>query len=193
MSVAVFSTTYFPSLEYIKHLLLFDEIIIEVNEYFPHQTNRNRCHILGPNGIQRLSVPIKQNHVKTPTGNVEIIDGKWKQQHWRSLTTAYNRSALFEFYKDELESILFDNHQLLIELNTRILSFLLKAKKKTMAINFTTSFQSSYENDFRYISDEKSQNQISKITLPSYPQVFSGKTGFVSNLSAIDALFNGAL
>jgi hypothetical protein len=188
-----FQQHIFPSLEYIKHLLLFDEIIIEVNEYFPHQTNRNRCYILGPNGMQRLTVPIKQNHVKTPTGNIEIIDGKWKQQHWRSLTTAYNRSALFEFYKDELESIIFDKHQLLIELNTRILSFLLKAQKKTMAINFTTSFQSSYENDFRYISDEKSQNQISKIILPSYPQVFSGKTGFVSNLSAIDALFNGAL
>lgn len=193
MSIAVFSTAYFPSLEYFTHILQFDEIIIEAKEHFPHQTNRNRCHILGPNGIQTLTVPIKQNHVKTPTGNIEICNGKWKQQHWRSLTTAYNKSALFEFYKDELESILFDNHRLLIELNTKILSFILKAKKKTAAINFTTSFQASYKNDFRYISDAKSQKQISDLNIPSYPQVFSEKMGFVTNLSAIDALFNGSL
>lgn len=193
MPTAVFSTAYFPSLEYIKHLLQFDEIIIEKHEHFPHQTNRNRCHILGPNGIQMLTVPIKQNHVKTPISKIEIIDGKWKQQHWRSLTTAYNRSALFEFYKDELESIIFDNHHLLIELNTQILSFILKAKKKTMAMNFTTSFQASYENDFRYIADAKSEKQISDLNIYSYPQVFSEKMGFVSNLSAIDALFNGSL
>ena len=71
MSIAVFSTAYFPSLEYIRHILQFDEIIIETKEHFPHQTNRNRCHILGPNGIQTLTVPIKQNHIKT-----KIIDLK---------------------------------------------------------------------------------------------------------------------
>ena len=56
---AILPTSYFGSILYYK-ILTQNNCKIEINDFFIKQTIRNRCEILGPNKILKLSVPCKK-------------------------------------------------------------------------------------------------------------------------------------
>jgi hypothetical protein len=191
MSVALFATYYFPTVEYFLLLARFNKINIEAHEHFPKQTNRNRTHVLSSNGVQTLSIPLIQTHQKIFTGAVEIdLNTNWKIQHWRSITIAYNRSAFFEFYCDKIEEVFFKEEKSLLVFNTEIIKLLIELFKLKAEINFSESYQRETENDFRFISDKKNTTPTLETNFKKYPQVFSTKFDFAKNLSIIDLLFN---
>jgi len=192
MQVALFATAYFPSVEYVHYLLQFEKIVIEGQEYFPKQTNRNRCHLLGPNGVQSIFIPLVQTHAKTLSAAIEIdFSVDWKTQHWRSIETAYNRSAFFEFYKDELSELFFRKEVSLLKFNLSLLEFVLSKLKQPRQFEFSTSFEEKTDNDWRKLSGKKNNGLVLDDTmLKKYPQVFSYKYAFTENLSVLDLLFN---
>ncbi len=192
MQVALFATAYFPSVEYVHYLLQFEKIVIEGQEYFPKQTNRNRCHLLGPNGVQSIFIPLVQTHAKTLSEAIEIdFSVDWKTQHWRSIETAYNRSAFFEFYKDELGELFFRKEVGLLKFNLSLLEFVLGKLKQQRQFEFSTFFEDKTENDWRKLSDKKNNGLVLDNTvLKKYPQVFSYKYAFTQNLSVLDLLFS---
>ncbi len=188
-SLPIFPTVYFPSIEYLYHLLQFEKIQIDQHENYQKQTLRNRCYILSPNGIQCLIVPVKHTGEKMLVKDVKIsYDEGWQQQHWRSLEAAYNRSAFFEFYKDELNIILFKKQEFLFDLNEAIFLWVLQKLKSTTISSRSEIYLE--EKSFQFLSNKKNTEVSSPINLKSYPQVFSSKFGFTKNLSGIDLLFN---
>lgn len=193
MFEATFATAFLPATEYILKLFQFEDVLIEAHEHFCDQTNRNRCHILGPNGVQMLTVPLKQHADKTPVQEIEVATGNWKVRHWRSIETAYNRSALFEYYRDEFKSVFFAEEKFLLQYNQMLLQFLLNKAKVHTTLSFTASYRNTVENDYRYLSDIKTNKQGTDLFLTPYPQVFSDKFGFVTNLSFMDFLFNSGV
>lgn len=191
MSVALFATAYFPTVEYFLWLIHFDKIFIEAFEHFNKQTNRNRTHILSPNGVQVLSIPLVQTHRKVFIKEVDIdLNANWKQQHWRSITTAYNRSAFFEFYSDKIQKVFFQDEKNLLKFNTKLLTLLLEIYKLKTKIEFSEEYRKEPENDFRLISEQKYTVPCTEVKFKEYPQVFSEKFAFEKNLSVLDMLFN---
>lgn len=190
MCVALFATSYFPTIEYISQISAFKLVRIEAKEHFQSQTNRSRCYIAGPNGLQMLTIPLQHMHRKTPV-DCMIMDASnhWKENHWRSIETAYNRSAFFEYYKDELKTIFFTPELSLLEFNNNLLKFILKKSNIQTVIQSTTVFEKNTEHDFRHLS-EKKNTIFSGFSAPTYPQVFGEKHAFLSNLSMLDLLFN---
>ena len=190
---SIFSTAYLPSLVYFKKLINEEKIQIEAFEHFQKQTIRNRCFILSANGIQCLTVPIHQ-----PSGKKQLIkdveikdDISWQRLHWRALTSSYNRSPFFEFYKEEFAVFfLIKKYKWLIEFNEELLLWLLKKMKKPIPIEKTSAYYPSMQNDFRAISNARTPFTETGENFRKYNQVFSYKFGFVKNLSTIDLLFN---
>lgn len=192
MQVALFATAYFPSVEYVHYLLQFQKIVVESQEYFPKQTNRNRCHLMGPNGVQSVFIPLVQTHAKTLCADVEIdFAFDWKTQHWRSIETAYNRSAFFEFYKDDLSEVFFRKETSLIKFNLSLLEFVLSRLKQPRQFEWNVSFEAETTNDWRKLSYKKNHQQVVEdLQLKKYPQVFNYKYPFIKNLTILDLLFN---
>jgi WbqC-like protein family len=192
MQVALFATAYFPSVEYVHYLLKFPQITVEAHEYFPKQTNRNRCHFLGPNGVQSVFIPLVQTHAKTLAHDVQIdFSVDWKTTHWRSFETAYNRSAFFEFYKDELSDIFFRHETFLLPFNLSLLQFVLVKLKQPRPIQYTQQFELTQSNDWRKLSNKKNKELVQQdYYAPKYQQVFGYRQPFVQNLSVLDLLFN---
>ena len=185
------STAYLPPVEYFSHLMNAEELVIEKEENYHKQTYRNRCLILAANGKQTLTVPVYLGSLhKTAIKDIRIDYSKrWQQVHLRAINAAYRSSPFFEFYFEELEKIILENHEFLLDLNTRLTEVILKITGKVIQINFTSSFSPVGTDDFdlRYLITPKKKPGI---ILKPYTQVFNPYSGFAAGLSIIDLIFN---
>jgi len=185
----ILSSAYLPPIEYFQKIISAESVIIEKHEHFVKQTYRNRCCILGSNGIQSLSVPLLNTHEKTLISEKKISYAQnWQRLHWRSISSAYANSPYFIYYSDELQPFYEKKFEFLFEYNTELLNVLLKLLKIKTEIKFTEAFSGETSNDFRNTISPK--NKTGKQNFKPYTQVFSDKHPFTPNLSLIDLLFN---
>ncbi|HUX59404.1 MAG TPA: WbqC family protein [Bacteroidales bacterium] len=185
------STAYLPPVSYFSHISHADEIFIEREENYLKQTYRNRCYILAAHGPQILSVPVYLGSVhKTLIKDIRIDYSKrWQQVHLRAMTASYNSSPYFEFYFENIEKVISENHDFLLDLNMEMTELILKIVKINKNISYTTNFEAvgNVDNDFRYKITPKIQSEL---VFKPYLQVFNNSEGFVPNLSIVDLFFN---
>ena len=186
------STAYLPHLTYLARLLQADTIYIEAQEYFVKQTYRNRCDILTSNGRLSLSVPlIKQSDKELITLKRISYAENWQQQHWRTITSAYKSSPYFEFFEDDFKPFYQNKYDFLFDYNLELLKMVLHLLRIKKSIHLTDKFEATPEeiSDFRCLSALLAP----AFTPTPYYQVFPHVSGFIPNLSCIDALFNVGL
>jgi hypothetical protein len=178
MSV-ILSTAYLPPLAYLVECLHTERVIIETFETYKKQTPRNHCLVYGPNGKQKLSIPvIKVNGNHTLTRDIRISSFQnWQTIHWRSIETAYNNSPYFLYYRDYFEPFYLKKFDFLLDFNTKLLEVLFVIFRIKKEIGFTDHF-------------ENPSVTPNNLLFPPYTQVFTAKSGFLPNLSIIDLIFN---
>jgi hypothetical protein len=168
--------------------------MIEKYGNYQKQSYRNRCYIYGANGPQCLVIPVKKDHgEKTPITKIEIdYSTHWQHIHLKSIQSAYQLSAFYEFYADELIRLISSHTTLLYELNTELLKLMLKWLRINEIPDFTQAWEEDYACDFRQSISPKKRLQLpdNQFRASPYQQVFSDRYGFIPNLSIIDLLFN---
>ncbi len=204
--MTIFPVFYLPPIEYFSKFLHSEKVIFEVHEHFEKQTYRNRCSIYGANGKLNLIIPIKHQGERTPFKEVKISnENHWQTIHWRSLETAYRTSSFFEYYEHILAPFYEKKFTYLIDFNFALMHEIFKIiefqplrfsiEKTTgiqpLPVNITESFLKSYSEaeDLRNIFKTNSHN-LNLTKNFEYPQVFSNKHGFITNLSIVDLIFN---
>jgi hypothetical protein len=188
----ILSTQYFGNIEYFTHIHRSKEVLIEVNDHFEKQTLRNRNTILGANGPLHLIVPLVRRGQRIPTKEVKIEnEHPWQRLHWRSLESAYRRSAYFEYYEHHFTPFFTEQYDSLLTLNKAILTKLCSLLGVTTSLNYTSSYEKSYDDytDLRIISNPKKHESIEFPKQP-YIQVFEERNGFIPNVSILDLLFS---
>lgn len=96
---------YFPSVILFKKVIDFSNVEFDIYDVYRKMSFRNRCVIAGGGGPVNLSIPLVEGrNQRRPLKEVRI-DNKtgWQGQHWKTITSCYNRSPWFEFYKHDLE------------------------------------------------------------------------------------------
>jgi hypothetical protein len=191
------STAYFPPIEYFVLLMHHQRVTIDLHETYPKQTWRNRCVIASGNGPVTLSVPVQKpqgNHTKTI--DVLISDHyPWRQNHWRSIHSAYRNAPYFIYYADLVENlILRDSSGLIAELNRNILNSVAEELGINTVVEYSPSFvkKPSDIHDLRYSLSPKARDRqnIKELVYPKYYQVFEERWGFLPNTSILDLIFN---
>lgn len=203
------STAYFPPVEYFAKIaegftLSPDNVepsvvYLEACEHYQKQSYRNRCKFYAENGVQTLTFPIVHENGTYSLPITEIkIDWStpWLVQTERAIASAYESSAYFDYYKDELFAVLESRPSTLFEFNLQIIRFFLNKTGIKADIKFTEEFTASgsgiYGEDLREAIHPKRENSIlcdMGLEKP-YFQVFARKHGFIPNLSVMDLLFN---
>lgn len=178
------STAYAPP-NFWMALLLFGEAHLEAQERFQKQTHRNRTQILGPNGVQTLSIPVDGASKNAPIKEVRISYAEnWQQVHWRSLEAAYGNAPFWEFLAVELAPLYHFRTDTLWEFNQNLILLFKDWLQVDFVITATTTFEkpTGRAGDYRF--------QLPKTPLPSYPQLFAEAGNFVPDLSFFDLMFN---
>ena len=119
----VFPALYNGPVNYFARLVKQQEIVLEQYDSYSKQTYRNRCMIMGPNGVVTLSIPVKrESGVKTHLRDIRIdYDTNWNKIHWRSLVASYASSPFFEYMADEITPFYQKRYEFLIDLNLQLI------------------------------------------------------------------------
>ena len=153
-------------------------VVIEAHEHYQKGSLRNRCYIAGPNGVQRLSIPLeKGKHQQMPICEVRIAyDEPWQRRHWRSIKTAYGNAPYFEHYADDLAPFYEKRYDFLFDYNLELLRLILQKKL-------------GWPGEIRLSEQYRAPDAFEGETSRRYPQVFEEKHGFLPDLSVLDLLF----
>lgn len=196
-SKALLATSFFAPIQYYAKLVEYPEIVIEKWEHYSKQSYRNRCNILGANGVLALSIPVvKATNKKVLTKDVKIsYDTNWQKLHWKGIEAAYKSSPFYEYYIDDFERFFTQKWDCLLEFNNEIQTEILGILEIGPNIQFTDDFiefGTSEFDDFREIIHPKASKSgtDNAFSANKYTQVFGDKFGFIENLSILDLIFN---
>jgi len=191
----IYPALYNGPLNYFARLVREDEITLEQYDSYAKQTYRNRCLIMGPNGVQSLSVPVKKRPgVKNHLRDIKLdYDTPWNKIHWRSLVASYAASPFFEFFEDDLGLLYEKRYEFLTDLNLKLLDWALRILGLNTPVSFSNFFTEIEGNEDPrfFIHPKMDQAVLDPDFHPAhYHQVFSDRLGFQSNLSILDLIFN---
>ena len=145
--------------------------------------------------MEALSVPVvhEGGTFKLPIRSIRVdYSVPWVQRSQRAISSAYDSSAFFEYYRDELFAILDSRPETLWELDMAIIDFFVRKTGIAVQLRPSEVYERHPEEDLRDVIHPKRPNGIlAQLGLEKpYFQVFSGKYGFRSDLSVMDLLFN---
>lgn len=187
----LFSSYYLAPIEYYYYLTQYNHVIEDIHEHFVKQTYRSRCYIIGPNGIQSLSIPLINIKRQQKFKDVKISYAEnWQKIHWKSIEAAYRRSPYFEFYEDSFFPFYNNSFKFLIDFNQQLQEKITALLGITPNIQLTEKYQSTDNliDDYRITFSPK--NELARLKFPEYIQVFNDRNDFAANLSIVDLLFN---
>lgn len=192
MSVGIFSSAYLAPVSYLLTMENMQESIIDLGEHYIKQSYRNRAEIVGAHGRENLLVPIQHaESSKQAMGQVWCAEGRWKEQHWNALCSAYGKSPYFQYYKHHFEAIYSLNFPIkLHEWNAKFLALFIQLMKLRIDINYSLNYIEIQANQLDYRNVFHPKKALVKTPLKPYYQCFSNQHGFIENVSAIDILFN---
>lgn len=188
---AILKTEYLPPITSFWAAINSERVLIEMSENYQKKSTRNRSKILGVNGIEILSVPLKKGkNNKMPITTVKIsYQENWQNKHLQSIKSAYGNAPYFEYYFAEIESIIQTEHETLLDLNQSLFSFFNRSIDLELKLVPTNDYIYSYnESDVDLRHQKFNQPSIPGYVSKNYNQVFEEKHGFVEGISILDLL-----
>ena len=183
---------YFPCVNYIDVLNKSEACYIEQWETFRKMSFRNRCIIVGSNGLINLTVPVeggRNNRLLMKDVRISYSEN-WQSQHWKAIKSSYAKAPFFEYYNFYVEQLIRKQHTFLLDKNMEIVMWLKKVMKLWAEIEPTNSYDELAGNKkVDYRNQWLPNNYLEKEPRIVYSQVFEDKLGFQKNVSILDFLF----
>lgn len=182
-------TSYMAPAGYLSKVV-FGNASLLINERFVKQTIRSRMHVLSPNGVQALVIPVVHDNLnRSDSKDVRICyRSSWQRQHFRSLQAAYGKSAFWGFYEDDLKSIYEVRCEHLWEFNLSTIHFMCTAMGASVDFPIFEEFGEVVNRDVDQIGNHSSPEHMG--SQPEYIQVFRDRFPFIPGLSALDLIMN---
>lgn len=182
---------YLPSIEYMALIYAASEVQFEVYENFPKQTFRNRTRILGANGVETLTIPVKHTSgTKQLSKDVQIDYGQdWIRRHQGAIQAAYGNAPFYEHFDPFIQQIFAKKLKYLVDLNIHYFNFLTKVLGKALPNSMTEVFM-GFETDSKWniIQPKEMWDLRPYYKLTPYRQCFG--QSFEPNLSVLDLVMN---
>ena len=192
---------YLPPVSYMALLSVAGEVRIEAQEHYIKSTYRNRCEILGANGLISLSIPLqggRDHHQLYRDTRISYTD-HWQHKHLMSIMSGYGSAPFFEHYAEYFEPFYTEHYETLFEFNKELFMLIIKLMKLNVKISYTDTFEkvSDGETDLRQLF--RPSKAITELAVGEkkwhlcevpYIQVFGAIDVVSAQVSCLDLLFN---
>ena len=181
---------YLGSLEFFTRMINSKKVILEVSDYFLKQTYRNRCYIMGPDGIQMLTVPVHYNKKSIFRDVTVDYNQNWVKDHRRAVQSAYGKAPFFDYFYDLFDQIWVSKPVYILDLSMLMMTVCLKILQIDMSFNFTTTYKQKVQKDVFDLRDVISTKKPpeSRSFYRPIPYVQNFGSNFVKNLSILDLI-----
>lgn len=140
--IAILQSNYIPWKGYFDLIGLVDEFVIFDTAQYTKNDWRNRNKIKTVQGIQWLTIPVRQEHLEQKIKDTKIIDKKWHVKHWRTISQNYLKAKYFKEYKDIFEELyLTCNEEYLSQINYKFITTINKILGITTKIRLSSDFE----------------------------------------------------
>jgi hypothetical protein len=115
MTVAVRPPEYLPRLAYAALGLHADLVVVADTFPYSRQGHQNRTRVRTPEPVAEgdpnagwawLTVPLAGGAVGRALGDVEVVEGRWRDVHRKTLRHHYGSAPFYAHYAPELEALL---------------------------------------------------------------------------------------
>ena len=217
MIIAIHQPNYLPYLGFFDKMMKADVFVIYDDAQFNKGDFQHRNRIRIYHGWKWLAVPVEKKHICIKDVNIrndiEISNMEWYNAHFKEIHDNYNKTSYYVEYKEELRKIYNGIYNRLIDLNMKLIRFLMTSFDIDTKLVFSSGYNFKSKSSQKlvdivdalngdvYLSGPAGHNYLNmslfdrkriKVEFqnfkhPIYRQVYKG---FVPNMSAIDALFN---
>ena len=172
-SIAIIQSNYIPWKGYFDIINCVDEFIIYDCVQYTKNDWRNRNKIYTSNGLQWLTIPVKQEKLTQKINETYVANDKWRIKHWRSLTQNYSKAPYFKNYKEVFEELyLGSKEQKISAINLGFIYAINKILGITTPIRFCEELSISEGQTQRLIDICKACNADTYVSGPSADSYF---------------------
>lgn len=140
--IAILQSNYIPWKGYFDLINMVDEFIFYDEVQYTKNDWRNRNKIKTNQGLQWLTIPVRQENLEQKIKDTKITDKKWNKKHWTSISQSYAKSKYFKEYKDIFEELYLNcNEEYLSQINYKFITTV----NKILDINTKLSWSNDYE------------------------------------------------
>jgi hypothetical protein len=217
MIIAIHQPNYLPYLGFFDKMKKADVFVIYDDAQFNKEDFQHRNKIRIYHGWKWLTVPVEKKLI--PINEIKIKNEimtkkiKWSDAHFENIRENYKHADHFIAYEKDLKEIFNGECDKLIDLNMKIINFLMEAFNIRKKLVFSSEFGFTSKSSERlvemvealggdiYLSGPMGRSyldismfekkgikvEFQDFTHPIYKQIYEG---FLPNMSVIDALFN---
>lgn len=213
--IAILQSNYIPWKGYFDIIQQSDVFVIYDEVQYTKNDWRNRNLIKTPNGLDWLTIPVKQKSLDQKINETFISQHNWNKKHWNTLVGNYSKAPFFKSYSEEFRDLFLgietDNLSeinllfikkinSILEINTEIIDSqslhlvgdknerLIEAIKKLNGTHYISGpAAKSYLNIEAFEKEEIQLEWMNYSNYPEYPQMF---LPFNHNVTILDLLFN---
>lgn len=148
--------------------------------------DHHRYAILGPGGVQWLTIPLTGD-TRTPhttLGEIRISEhANWRRTHWGALYSAYGRTPYFDYAADDLHRIIDGNQTHLLDFIRQMQQFI----ADFMQLPVTFHYRAINETEATKATETPPTPDIHAVP---YHQLWADRHGFQPGLSIFDLMMN---
>jgi len=109
--IAILQSNYIPWKGYFDLINMVDEFILYDEVQYTKNDWRNRNKIQTKQGVQWLTIPVRQKELSQLIKDTKITDKKWAKKHWTTIKQNYSKAKYFKEYKDTFEDLYLNNEE----------------------------------------------------------------------------------
>jgi len=119
----------------VDEFILYDEVQYTKNDW------RNRNKIQTKQGVQWLTIPVRQKELAQSIKDTKVTDNKWRKKHWSTVSQNYAKAPYFKDYKDVFEALYLNcDEEYLSQVNYRFIMAINEILSITTNIRWSNEF-----------------------------------------------------
>ena len=139
--IAILQSNYIPWKGYFDMINMVDEFILYDEVQYTKNDWRNRNKIQTKQGVQWLTIPVRQKELSQLIKDTKIQDKRWRKKHWSTIQQTYSKAKYFKEYKDIFEELyLNSDEEYLSQINYKFITTICNILGITTKIRWSNEF-----------------------------------------------------